>query len=378
MLVGAGYYLSKSGRDWTEEELKSMRVTREQAPTSWWGRAAARTTGMFDWFIKPAWDDLLPPKESIPFSNERPYTLVLSLDDLLVSSVWDRQNGWRTAKRPGVDYFLRYLSQFYEIVIFTSQNSYTAEPILEALDRYMFYISFRLFRESTHTIGSKVVKDLSYLNRDLSKVIVIDTHPDHVSAQPENAILLPKWKVGQDDPESDGGLVAFIPFLESIAIYRVPDVRPLLKAYEGKDIPLEYAKMEAADKQRHLEKWAKDPRSRPKTGHNLAHWAGLDISKTGERATAAPPNVPLTYLEAKRREAQLRYLDDLKFVEANSAKLEKLREEDRQAAMADVPGSLLDVVSRMRSGTPPPGSPNAETTSEKSPEKASSPPSPPS
>ena len=33
-------------------------------------------------------------------------------------------NGWRTAKRPGVDYFLAYLSQFYEIVIFTEQHHY--------------------------------------------------------------------------------------------------------------------------------------------------------------------------------------------------------------------------------------------------------------
>ena len=35
-----------------------------------------------------------------------------------------RQYGWRTAKRPGVDYFLAYLSQFYEIVLFTTQHNY--------------------------------------------------------------------------------------------------------------------------------------------------------------------------------------------------------------------------------------------------------------
>lgn len=54
------------------------------------------------------------------------------------------------------------------------------------------------------------MKDLSYLNRDLSKVIVLDTDPEHVSLQPENAVVLPKWK----GDASDRGLVAMIPFLE--------------------------------------------------------------------------------------------------------------------------------------------------------------------
>ena len=81
----------------------------------------------------------------LPPPHQKPYTLLLSLDDLLVTSTWDvscfivllyffthsranyllqRQRGWRTAKRPGVDYFLAYLSQFYEIVIFTTQHHY--------------------------------------------------------------------------------------------------------------------------------------------------------------------------------------------------------------------------------------------------------------
>ena len=34
------------------------------------------------------------------------------------------EHGWRTAKRPGVNYFLAYLSQFYEIVLFTTQPAY--------------------------------------------------------------------------------------------------------------------------------------------------------------------------------------------------------------------------------------------------------------
>ena len=46
-----------------------------------------------------------------------------------------RQHGWRTAKRPGVDYFLAYVSQFYEVVIFTSQHSYVSGSDDEMLSR---------------------------------------------------------------------------------------------------------------------------------------------------------------------------------------------------------------------------------------------------
>jgi NLI interacting factor-like phosphatase len=52
--------------------------------------------------------------------------LVKVLHDLalLILTPSQRQRGWRTAKRPGVDYFIAYLSQFYEVVIFTSQYHY--------------------------------------------------------------------------------------------------------------------------------------------------------------------------------------------------------------------------------------------------------------
>lgn len=43
--------------------------------------------------------------------------------------------------------------------------------------------------------------------------------------------------------------------MTAIGIYKPPDVRAILKAYEGKDIALEYAKKEAANKQAFIEEW---------------------------------------------------------------------------------------------------------------------------
>ena len=52
----------------------------------------------------------------------------------------------------------------------------------------------------------------------------------------------------------------------ALAIYKVPDVRPILQAYAGKDIPIEYAKKEALEKQR-LE--LEDKKRRIETGRPL-------------------------------------------------------------------------------------------------------------
>ena len=43
----------------------------------------------------------------------------------------------------------------------------------------------------------------------------------------------------------------------AIAIYQPQDVRPILQAYEGKNIPIEYAKKEAEGKKQFLEQWRK-------------------------------------------------------------------------------------------------------------------------
>ena len=74
---------------------------------------------------------------------------------------------------------------------------------------------------------------------------MIDTDPSHVQLQPENAIVLPKWK----GEASDKGLVAMIPFLEYLAMMAATgqpvDVRKVLESMKGKDIPVEYARREA-------------------------------------------------------------------------------------------------------------------------------------
>ncbi|KAI0127119.1 HAD-like domain-containing protein [Xylariales sp. AK1849] len=225
------------GRDWDEDEADAHReIPNGWSPGLWWKRARTRTTEALSYYHEPAFDKLLPDPDPM---FERPYTLCISLEDMLVHSEWSREHGWRVAKRPGADYFLHYLSQYYELVLFTTVPFGMGDPLVRKLDPYHFIV-WPLFREATKYKDGEVVKDLSYLNRDLSKVIMVDTNATHVRNQPENAIILPKWT---GDPK-DKDLVSLIPFLEYIHTMQYKDVREVLKSFEGMDIPAEFARRE--------------------------------------------------------------------------------------------------------------------------------------
>ncbi|KAH0552991.1 hypothetical protein GP486_006812 [Trichoglossum hirsutum] len=246
------------GRDWeTAEEEQAHSDT----PSGWglglfYNRAKARLHESLDYYNEPAFPKLLPDPDP---AWERPYTLVLSLEDLLLHSEWTREHGWRIAKRPGVDYFLRYLSQYYELVIFTSTPSMIAEPVIRKLDPYRI-VMWPLFREATRYKDGEYIKDLSYLNRDLSKVILLDTDPAHAKYQPENAIILPKFAGSPNDKE----LVSMISFLEYVATMGTTDIRTVLKSFEGTHIPTEFARREAIARAQFQKQLAEERAKRPK------------------------------------------------------------------------------------------------------------------
>ncbi|SAM01638.1 hypothetical protein [Absidia glauca] len=235
---------------------------------------------------QPMWDQLLP--DPLPEPYRRPYTLVINLDETLVYSTWSREHGWRHAKRPGVDYFLSYLSQFYEIVIFTSQPAMNAMPILDKLDPYQ-YAMYRLYRDGTRYVDGQYIKDISHLNRDLSKVIIMDSNPHAFSLQPENGVALKPWK----GEANDQGLLEYIPFLEAVALTNPTDIRPVLQSFGDSHIPEEWAKREADMNEQHRQQWLAEQQGKP-SNRNLGSLL------RGGGAAGAPEGPPPTYLEQMR------------------------------------------------------------------------------
>ncbi|KAI1479083.1 NIF-domain-containing protein [Daldinia eschscholtzii] len=264
-------FLGYLGRDWDQEEAKAHTdIPNGWSLSLWWKRMTARFGDVKSYYSEPAFDKLLPDPDPM---FERPYTLCISLEDLLVHSEWTREHGWRVAKRPGVDYFLHYLSQYYELVLFTSVPYAIGEPIIRKLDPFRF-IMWPLFREATKYKDGEIVKDLSYLNRDLSKVIIIDTKAEHVRNQPENAIILKKWTGDPKDKE----LVALVPFLEYIHTMQYKDVREVLKSFEGKHIPTEFARREAIARAEFQKRYESEKRKRKSGIGALGNMLGLKPS----------------------------------------------------------------------------------------------------
>ncbi|AJW07913.1 Tim50p [Saccharomyces cerevisiae YJM1273] len=225
-LTGTAIYMA---RDWEPQESEELKKDIDNGYTLslMYKRFKARFNSMFTYFQEPPFPDLLPPPPPPPY--QRPLTLVITLEDFLVHSEWSQKHGWRTAKRPGADYFLGYLSQYYEIVLFSSNYMMYSDKIAEKLDPIHAFVSYNLFKEHCVYKDGVHIKDLSKLNRDLSKVIIIDTDPNSYKLQPENAIPMEPW-----NGEADDKLVRLIPFLEYLATQQTKDVRPILNSFEDK------------------------------------------------------------------------------------------------------------------------------------------------
>lgn len=156
--VGAFLWL---GREWEDDvETKAHPdAPNGMSPLAWYKRFTERLSGQFKHYAEPKFEKIMPDPPSDP-AQRMPYTLVLSMEDLLVHSEWTRQDGYKVAKRPGVDYFIRYLLQYYELVIFTTVQQANGEPVWKSLDPYN--LCFPIFRDGTRYINGEHVKVCLY------------------------------------------------------------------------------------------------------------------------------------------------------------------------------------------------------------------------
>jgi len=184
---------------------------------------------------EPFSDKLLPDPLEPPYYQPK-YTIVLELTGLLVHSNWTHKHGWRFQKRPGLDIFLSQIGYpNFEVVVWTVENSITFYPIILGMDPQQQHIMYKLYRDATHYNNGVHVKQLSNLNRDLRKVIVIDWNKDHVESNPDNALILKKW---QGD-NTDRTLIGLAQLLHEIKDSGLEDVRDVLTYYRQFDDPIE-------------------------------------------------------------------------------------------------------------------------------------------
>ncbi|KAF9914908.1 Nuclear envelope morphology protein 1 [Lobosporangium transversale] len=167
----------------------------------------------------------------------RKKTLVLDLDETLIHSTsrGSRSQGYMVEvlvdrhaclyyvyKRPHVDYFLKKVSEWYKLVIFTASMAEYADPVIDWLDQNRTLFEKRYFRQACFFRNGSYLKDLTVVEQDLSSVCLLDNSPVSYSLNKENGIPIDSWI---DDP-NDEALLDLLPFLDALRF--TEDVRSIL------------------------------------------------------------------------------------------------------------------------------------------------------
>lgn len=130
-------------------------------------------------------------------------------------------------KRPHCDDFLRKVCKWYNLVVFTASVQEYADPVIDWLEQERKYFSARYYRQHCTFRNGAYIKDLSSVEPDLSKVMILDNSPLSYIFHEDNAIPIEGWI---NDP-TDNDLLHLIPVLE--ALQYVTDVRALLALRRG-------------------------------------------------------------------------------------------------------------------------------------------------
>ena len=97
--------------------------------------------------------------------------------------------------------FLDEMCKYCELIIYTAATKDYADIILDSLEINRKYFDFRLYRQHTSFHGISLVKDLSWLGRDLRKIVIIDNIADNFKLQNNNGLHIKTWTGDIKDEE---------------------------------------------------------------------------------------------------------------------------------------------------------------------------------
>lgn len=80
-------------------------------------------------------------------------------------------------KRPHCDEFLRKVCKWYKLVIFTASVQEYADPVIDWLEQERKFFQARYYRQHCTLRNGAFIKDLSSVEPDLSKVMILDNSP---------------------------------------------------------------------------------------------------------------------------------------------------------------------------------------------------------
>ena len=121
--------------------------------------------------------------------------------------------------------FLEKMKTYCEIIIFTAATKDYADVILDSLELVEPFFDYRLYRQHTSFHGISIIKDLSWIGRNLNKTIIIDNISDNFKLQYSNGLAIKTWCGDIKDEE----LYALKVLLSSIFETGSSDILPFIK-----------------------------------------------------------------------------------------------------------------------------------------------------
>jgi mitochondrial import inner membrane translocase subunit TIM50 len=121
-------------------------------------------------------------------------TIVLNLSGTLLKTDFVFGKGMTMLRRPGLNKFLKSLSQKYEVIIYSDDDYMFLTTAVEYLDPRQQIFMGAFGKESMVWANGRYVKDLSYLNRDPKNIVVIEKDIKNLGKYHQNAIVLPEFK----------------------------------------------------------------------------------------------------------------------------------------------------------------------------------------
>ena len=172
-----------------------------------------------------------------PLPDDGRKCLVLDMDETLIhSSLFPPHPSVRyfmidnfyVYSRPGLEDFLKFATENFEVFIYTYAERCYAEPILDIIAPNVDE-DHRLYRDSCVLKKDFIIKDLEMLKRKLSALIFVDDDDTQWRLNKDNTLVIPTWKgVPTDHALSDW----LIPILRRCL--SVKDVRSIIKTVENR------------------------------------------------------------------------------------------------------------------------------------------------
>jgi Dullard-like phosphatase family protein len=167
-------------------------------------------------------------------SNKK-YSLVIDLDETLVFVKFINNNSNKALLhlRPYLFDFLENLYPLYELISFTTATSIYAEKILNEIEAKKKYFSYKFYREHAIIRDKNLIKDISRIGRDMSKILLVDNMSHNFYLNEDNGILIYPF---YNENNQDTSLLELKRILITIYYKNYEDIRVAIKDFKNEII----------------------------------------------------------------------------------------------------------------------------------------------